>query len=219
MPGMPGTEVLRRARPEAPQTLFIIMTAYGTLESAIIGIRQGAFDYLLKPSPAHEIVRVVETALDQLAAARQEAHPIHLLEQALANLREEQGPPASASGSMSPPMSPSLSADPSQERFLTVADLVVDRARALVLVQNKPVELTPTEFEILTYLMDKRDRIVSASDLAQHLRGYELDERDARVLLRAHIHRLRQKIEPEPSKPRYVVTVHGRGFRFFPGLA
>jgi DNA-binding NtrC family response regulator len=60
MPDMDGTEVLKAARPAAPNTVFILLTAHGTLDSAIVAIRHGAFDYLVKPSPVQEIVRAVE---------------------------------------------------------------------------------------------------------------------------------------------------------------
>jgi len=63
MPGMDGLEVLKTARPLSPDTVFIILTAYGTLESAITAIRHGAFDYLLKPSSVKDIVHAVKAGL------------------------------------------------------------------------------------------------------------------------------------------------------------
>lgn len=56
MPGMDGTEVLKAARELAPDTVFIILTGHGTLDSAIASIRHGAFDYLLKPQDRKSVV-------------------------------------------------------------------------------------------------------------------------------------------------------------------
>jgi DNA-binding response OmpR family regulator len=204
MPGMDGTEVLQRAGALAPDALFIIMTAYGTLDSAILGIRQGAFDYLLKPSPVKEIVRVVEAGLTKIHQQRQAQEPVQLLERALATLKSEDDP-----------LSQSLSPAPeeSKGRFLEAPGLLLDRERELVLLEGEPLDLTPTEFEILVYLMHHQNCVVSASEIVAHLRGYEIDERDARTFLRAHIHRLRQKVEADPQNPRLIGTVYGRGFR------
>lgn len=198
MPGMGGTEVLRAARPLAPDTVFIILTAYGTLDSAIVAIRHGAFDYLLKPSPLGEIVRAVEAGLAERRRQKEE-EPITLLERAIVGLR-----------------SAARRAEPSSsvERFLQVPGLTVDVQRRLVVVDGRPVQLTPTEFEILVYLMRHRDRVVSPRELAAHLRGCDLDEREARTLLRSHLYRLRRKIERDPSSPRWLHTIRGSGYMF-----
>jgi two-component system OmpR family response regulator len=100
----------------------------------------------------------------------------------------------------------------SAERFLQAHDVTVDTLRRLAVVRGQPVDLTPTEFEILTYLMRHQDRIVSCREIVAHVHGYELDERDARPLLRAHIHRLRRKLERTPDAPSLIRTVRGSGY-------
>ena len=199
MPGMDGTEVLKAARSLAPDTVFIILTAYGTLDSAIVGIRHGAFDYLLKPSPVSEIIRAVEAGLTERQRRLQSGDPVRLLEQALANLKATASQPE-------PP--------PPIERFLQAQGITVDTMQRVVVVDGRPVELTPTEFDILVYMMRHRERVVSCRELAAHLRGYDLDERDARLLLRSHIHRLRHKLERAPDRPQFIRTVRGKGYIF-----
>ncbi|MBN1813318.1 MAG: response regulator transcription factor [Anaerolineae bacterium] len=197
MPDMDGTEVLRAARPAAPNTVFILLTAHGTLDSAIVAIRHGAFDYLVKPSPVQEIVRAVEAGLAERQRRLSREEPVALLERALTSLKvagERQGTISSA------------------ERFLQAHDVTVDTLRRLAVVRGQPVDLTPTEFEILTYLMRHQDRIVSCREIVAHVHGYELDERDARPLLRAHIHRLRRKLERTPDAPSLIRTVRGSGY-------
>ena len=202
MPEMDGTEVLRRARPLAPDTVFIILTAYGTLNSAISGIRHGAFDYLLKPSPVEEIVQSVEAGLiERKRRLQQEEDPVALLERALDTLK----------GNVEPPR---LESPPSSQRFLQMRGITVDLQRQLVVVDEQPIELTPTEFALLIYLMQNPERVVSCSEMAAHIRGCEMDERDARVLLRSHIHRLRKKIEPNIDDPEVIQTVRGSGYMF-----
>jgi DNA-binding response OmpR family regulator len=197
MPDMDGTEVLKAARPAAPNTVFILLTAHGTLDSAIVAIRHGAFDYLVKPSPVQEIVRAVEAGLAERQRRLSREEPVALLERALTSLKIAAERRETVS---------------SAERFLQAPDVTVDTLRRLAVVHGQPVDLTPTEFEILTYLMRHQDRIVSCRELVAHVHGYEMDERDARPLLRAHIHRLRHKLERTPHAPNLIRTVRGSGY-------
>jgi two-component system KDP operon response regulator KdpE len=200
MPEMDGAEVLAAARPMAPDTVFIFLTAHGTLESAITGIRQGAFDYLLKPSPVQEIVRVVEAGLAERQRRLHAHDPVALLEQALTTLKTT---------SQQPDKAPAADAD---ERFLKAMNLTVDTLRQLVLVHDRPVHLTPTEFDILVYLIRHQDRIVSCRELVLHLRGHDLGEQEARTVVRSHVRRLRHKVERDPAQPHLILTVRGQGY-------
>ncbi len=199
MPGMDGTEVLQTARPLAPDTVFIILTAYGTLDSAIVAIRQGAFDYLLKPSSVKEIVRAVQAGLAERQQRLRQEDPILLLEKALTRLRAA-------------PQQPKI--PPPAQRFIQASDIIVDTYRRLVVVRGQQVDLTPTEFDILTYLMRHQDRVIPCRELVAHIRGFDLDEREARVFMRSHIRRLRYKVEHNPHQPRLICTVRGSGYIF-----
>lgn len=205
MPDMDGTQVLAQARPLARDTEFIILTAFGTMDSAVTALRHGAFDYLLKPSSLQDIIRSVEAGLAERRRNKSPEDPVVLLERALAGLKSSpQGP-----GPTPQPASPIA---PESGRFLQAPDITVDTLRRLVVVRGQRVDLTPTEFGILAYLLQHQDRVVLSRELAAHLRGCDMDERDARLLLRTHIHRLRQKLELDPSQPRIICTARGNGF-------
>jgi two-component system alkaline phosphatase synthesis response regulator PhoP len=98
---------------------------------------------------------------------------------------------------------------------LRVADIVLDRDRRLVTVGEHRVDLTPSEFELLATLMSAPGRAFSRLDLLDRLQGtaFEGYERTIDV----HVRNLRTKIEPDPSRPRYVETVFGIGYRFADG--
>jgi DNA-binding NtrC family response regulator len=64
MPGIDGMEVLKRVKKISPRTYVIIMTAYGTIDSAVEAIRHGAFDYVTKPFRTEEMMIVLEKALE-----------------------------------------------------------------------------------------------------------------------------------------------------------
>jgi two-component system response regulator HydG len=65
MPGMNGEELLRAVRTVAPGTEVVLMTAYGTVESAVAAMKQGAYDFITKPVKRHAIVKAVRQALER----------------------------------------------------------------------------------------------------------------------------------------------------------
>jgi DNA-binding NtrC family response regulator len=71
MPGADGIEVLSRIRGSDPEALVIIMTAYGTIRSAVDAMRQGAFDYITKPFEIDELLLLIDRALGQRATLRE----------------------------------------------------------------------------------------------------------------------------------------------------
>lgn len=200
MPGMTGDEVLKEGRRIAPHAIFIILTAYGTLDTAIAGIRYGAHEYLLKPSPVSEILHTVESALIEHQQHLDRSNPIALLEEALTKLKETERASQAVANKAN--------------RFLQVDDITVDTARRLVVVRGEPADLTSTEFDILCYMMRHPGRVLSCREIVESIRDQDLDERDARLLLRSHVHRLRQKIEPDPADPTFIETVRGEGYVF-----
>lgn len=90
-------------------------------------------------------------------------------------------------------------------------DLTLDRDSRTVMVEQTPVDLTPSEFDLLATLMSSPGRVFSRLELLDKLQGdaYEGTERTIDV----HIRNLRTKIEPDPRNPRYVVTVYGIGYK------
>ena len=95
---------------------------------------------------------------------------------------------------------------------LRAADITLDRTRRLVTVDARPVDLTPSEFDLLAAFLAAPGRAFTRAELLDRLQGdaYEGYERTIDV----HIRNLRTKIEPDPGKPRYVETVYGVGYRF-----
>ena len=99
-----------------------------------------------------------------------------------------------------------------QGEVLRAADIVLDRTTHTVHVGERPVHLTPSEFDLLAALMSAPGRVFSRLELLDRIQGtlYEGYERTIDV----HVRNLRSKIEPEASKPRYIETVYGVGYRF-----
>ncbi len=101
---------------------------------------------------------------------------------------------------------------PKPSPVLRVSDVVLDQEAHSVEVGEKPVRLTPSEFDLLAILMASPGRVFSRLDLLEALQGTTF-EGVARTIDQ-HIRNLRTKIEPDPGKPRYIETVFGIGYRF-----
>ena len=99
-----------------------------------------------------------------------------------------------------------------QGKMLQVADITLDRDMREVTVASKSVDLTPSEFDLMTALMTSPGRVFSRLDLLDIIQGvrYEGYERT----IDTHIKNLRAKIESDPRSPRYIETVYGVGYRF-----
>jgi DNA-binding response OmpR family regulator len=97
---------------------------------------------------------------------------------------------------------------------LTIRDVTISPSRHRVTVRDQPIELTPTEFGVLFCLMHNAGRVLSCQELVRKAQGYELDERDARYLIRPHITRLRQKLMSESGATEYIHNVRGIGYYF-----
>ena len=94
-------------------------------------------------------------------------------------------------------------------------ELVLDQPRRRAVIRGQAVELTTTEWRLLTALADSPGRVFSRYELINRTRGYEFDGYERTV--DSHIRNLRAKIEADPHAPRILQTVIGAGYRF--GLA
>jgi len=102
---------------------------------------------------------------------------------------------------------------PGGKTLLAHAGVLLDLEKRRLTVEGRPVPLTPHEYALLKALMSSPGRIYTRSELLDRL--YPTGE--AVVIERVvdvHIGKLRQKIEPDPSHPRYILTARGMGYRF-----
>ena len=95
---------------------------------------------------------------------------------------------------------------------ITTPDFVVDLHRRTVTRDGGPVHLTPTEWGVLEQLARHRDRVVGHRELLREVWGAGYG--DESHYLRIYLAHLRRKLEPDPARPRYLITEAGRGHRF-----
>ncbi len=203
MPGMGGLAFLQELRQRSPQTVAIILTAHATLDSAIQALRLGAHDYLLKPFSLDDLLRSVREGLGKRQREIRVNALIRQLERDVATLRALQGDAG--------PLTPAETVS-SQPRPLEVGPFRIDRDQYRAFMHGRPLDLTPTEFEILACLVERAPAVVSPQELVRDALGYRAEPYEARDLIKWHIHHLRKKVEPDPTTPQYIVTVRGVGY-------
>ena len=106
-------------------------------------------------------------------------------------------------------------ADPAQaDPMIETQTFTVDLAAGTVTRDGQQIRLTPTEWRLLSILARNLGRIVGQRDLLRELRGPDLDRESH--YLRVYLAQLRRKLEPDPARPRHLITEPGIGYRLVP---
>jgi len=96
--------------------------------------------------------------------------------------------------------------------IMRAADLMLDVPRMRVTVGERPIDLTPTEFQLLATLARQPGRIFTRAQLLDAIHGVAFESYERAI--DAHIKNIRRKIEPNPRQPRYLLMVYGVGYKF-----
>ncbi len=98
---------------------------------------------------------------------------------------------------------------------LHFGDLTVNFPKHEAYLQSKPLNLTPVEFKLLGVFIREPNRVFSRAQLIEKVLGYDFDGFDRTIDV--HILNLRRKLEPDASRPRFIKTVYGSGYKFTGG--
>src|SRR5438105_14219647 len=209
MPGLTGVELLSKIKERAHDSIVILMTGYASLGTAVESLRLGAHDYLIKPSSSQDIRQSVARGLER-------AHNLQrrrlLLDSIQNNIKELTGGldgnhrNSGLAGRSSAPVQAPVTT-------MTLGPLTIYPGRYLIQVGDKSLSLTPTEFDLLLYLAAHQGRVVPCYELVREVRGYTVDEAEAREVVGPPITNLRRKLEKAGQDPDLIVNVRGIGYR------
>lgn len=186
MPGMDGLEVIQVVNQISPETEVILLTAFGTTESAIQALRLRVHDYLLKPAPPAAVVNSVKKGL-----ARREAR-LKARGGSAVNMEVDEG-----------------------VLEITLKDGThIDLSRRQVRKKDQIIHLTPAEGRLLRVLIENPGKVYSHRELVLLVQGYDTSQREAPEILRPLVSRLRHKLEAFPSLSDRVVSVRGTGYLY-----
>jgi two-component system KDP operon response regulator KdpE len=173
MPHLDGWETCRSIR-TVSKVPVIILSARGSQQDILKGLKMGADDYLVKPFYPEELQARIEAVLRR------------------ANI-------------------PVPESDKMPLRF-GGSDLVIDPGNRQVMVRNKIIDLTPTEYDLLLFMARRVDRVLPIDVIFENVWPYYAEASLNSV--KWYIWRLRRKIEDNPRHPRFILTEHGIGYRF-----
>ncbi len=224
--GLDGVELVRRIKDKQPDMIVILMTGYPTLDTAVEALRLGAHDYLIKPSTSYDIRASVAKGIERARNLKRrrallDAIRSNVYELAHAPEYENDADQRDADDELA--LHHELSA-PSPHTFglmheatfgsvMTLGPLTIYPGRYQISVHDQPIDLTPTEFDLLLYLAAHRGRVVSCHELVREVRGYSVDEAEAREVIRPHVSNLRRKLKEAEQEADVIVNVRGIGYR------
>jgi DNA-binding response OmpR family regulator len=185
MPGMDGLEVVQVVNQVSPETEVILLTAFGTTESAIQALRLRIHDYLLKPVPPAQVVNSVKKGL-----TRREAR-----------LKLRGG-------------SASMDVDEGMAEFSLKDGTHIDLSRRQVRKKDQIIHLTPAEGRLLRVLIENPGKVSSHRELVLLVQGYDTSQREAPEILRPLVSRLRHKLDAFPALSDRIVSVRGTGYLY-----
>ncbi|MBI3172578.1 MAG: response regulator transcription factor [Chloroflexi bacterium] len=184
MPGMDGLEVVQVVNQISPETEVILLTAFGSTETAIQALRLRIHDYLLKPASPSQVMASVKKGLARRSS----------------RLRVRSG----AGGEMD--------VEEPSAQFSLKDGTVVDLSRRQIRMKDKLEHLTPAEGRLLRILMENPGKVFSHRELVLLVQGYDASQREAPEILRPLVSRLRHKLEIFPMLNNRVVSVRGTGY-------
>ncbi len=219
-PGLDGIELIRRIKEVDTDSVVILMTAYPHLTTAVEALRLGAHDYLIKPSSSQDIRASVAKGVER---ARNLKRRRTLLDAIRSNVAELARGSDDAVVRMidddigMPEMQRVAVGENNNEltygSVMHLGPLTIYPGRYQISVQDRPIDLTPTEFDLLLYLAAHRGRVVSCHELVREVRGYTVDEGEAREVIRPHVSNLRRKLKAAGDDADMIVNVRGIGYR------
>ena len=213
MPEMDGLSLMHLIHDKYPTAPIFILTAYGSLESAVEALRLGARDYFLKPvDPAHLIKRIEEVIEEERSARRKD-----LIIDQVQSLLQELGEARYDSQEPIKEQKHQFENDPS--RYLHQGRFFVDMKSRYVEVEGHLISVPPSTMAYLITLLRHSPDPVTYRDLVTESQGYSLPDKEARALVRWQIYQMRQAIEPNPEVPQFILTVRNVGYRLLTNVA
>ncbi|GAA3615063.1 response regulator transcription factor [Microlunatus ginsengisoli] len=205
LPGIDGFEVARRIRAFS-MSYIIMLSARDEEIDTLMGLDAGADDYLTKPFRPRELRARIEAMLRRY-------------HQSPPTIEVSAARPAGGTAQASAPAPVVTEVEPEDDDsgWLTHNGLRINADMWLCDLDGAPLELTRSEFDLLLAIMQGQRRVISKDSLALELRGEYgssgyVSDSDRRAV-EVHMANLRRKLNDPVSKPRYIETVRGVGYR------
>lgn len=196
LPKMDGMDVCKNLRLNKVNTPILMLTAKDDELERIIGLELGADDYITKPFSPREVLarmkailrRASYSASNVVVEKNNGKHEITLTKDSVGNYKDE------------------------DVEIIRAGDIEIHVNDYVVYVRGESIEMTPKEFELLTYMARRVNRTLSREQLLQKL--WRFDYAGETRIVDVHVSHLREKIERDTKNPEYIITVRGFGYKF-----
>ena len=197
LPKMDGMDVCKNIRQNKVNTPILMLTAKDDELEKIIGLELGADDYMTKPFSPREVLARMKAILRRatysvssvdVENSVEEKHKITLTKDSVGNFKDE------------------------DVEIIKAGDIEIHVNDYVVYVRGESIEMTPKEFELLTYMARRVNRTLSREQLLQKL--WRFDYAGETRIVDVHVSHLREKIELDTKNPAYIITVRGFGYKF-----
>lgn len=190
LPGMNGLDVCRQIR-QASIVPILMLTAREEEVDKILGLELGADDYMTKPFNLREVIARVRAMLRRMEM-------LQANNAATAAAEETANSEAKAAAAQS-------------QSQIKVGDLMINPGQHTVILGERSIVLKPKEFDLLSFLARHPGQVLTREMLLE--RVWDYDYTGGTRTVDVHIRWLREKIEPDPSRPRYIHTIFGVGYK------
>lgn len=184
LPGMGGVEFLNQFSNRIDNMAVIILTAHGTLDSAIQAIRYKVSDYLQKPIKRDDVIKSIEKAIAEKKNSPRVSEKDHFSDYSTSN--------------------------PSELR--PYGGVIINFDKRVISDINNTIELTSNESKILRALIRNQHHVISHSALVRAAQGYDVNMVEAAKILRPVICRLRQKLSSIHLGLTWIQNIRGAGY-------
>jgi two-component system, OmpR family, alkaline phosphatase synthesis response regulator PhoP len=190
LPDLNGVEICRRIRERDGRTPVLMLSSLSDETDKVTALELGADDYLTKPFGVWELMARVKALMR----------------------RGSEGVPGAGEGMGTGGSWVAGKAAVTGDGVIVRGELSIDRDKKKVMIRGERLELTPKEFDLLVLMASHPGKTFTRHELLEMIWGFAFQEYEHTVT--SHINRLRIKLEKNISKPEYILTTWGTGYRF-----
>lgn len=200
LPDLGSIKLIQAASQISPGTISILLTGQGTIETAIEALRLEVYDYLLKPVSSQELLSSLSGSLARRDQTKRKHLLLEQLETSIHQLKEMEG---------------MTDLSKLERRVISLPKgIQADLSRRELWRGSDHIHLTPTEGKMLRIFIENWGRVISHSEIAFLVQGYEVSDLEAPGILRPLISRLRKKLAIFPGGKGWIRSVRGTGYVF-----
>ena len=213
---MDGLRLLHEFKKHDPEIVVIFASTRVSLETSLAALRGGAFDIHIKSAQKESFRQTIARGMNQAYRIKKQRQILEDLSKNVNRLVQTWTTKlvADAKGKVGTNHLSESHLGQNFSETIKIGSLSIHLGRNQVKTEFGDANLTPTEFEIMLYLFFNKERIVKCAELISKIRGFDVEEQEARILIRPHVSNLRSKLSSIQTDSNLIENVRGIGYRF-----